>query len=123
MYFSQQQQQQQQAAAAAAASAQMQLQAQQQQQSQQQSAAAASSRVRREFRNKTLVEWTVCDACDWLDSLFMQEYKGIFSQRGIDGKKLLRMDNATLLDLGVKKLGHRMNIEKSLKRYLPQAKS
>ncbi|XP_035714472.1 uncharacterized protein LOC110858090 isoform X2 [Folsomia candida] len=119
----QQQQQQQQAAAAAAASAQMQLQAQQQQQSQQQSAAAASSRVRREFRNKTLVEWTVCDACDWLDSLFMQEYKGIFSQRGIDGKKLLRMDNATLLDLGVKKLGHRMNIEKSLKRYLPQAKS
>ena len=52
----------------------------------------------------------------------MPEYKVIFQQRGIDGKKLIRMDNATLLELGIKKLGHRMNIEKSLKRYFPATK-
>ena len=96
------------------------LQQQQQQQQQQQS---GGNRVRREFRNKNLHDWTIMDSCDWLDSLFMPEYKGIFQQRGIDGKKLVRMDNSTLLELGVKKLGHRMNIEKSLKRYLPQGKS
>jgi len=98
-----------------------------QQQQQQQAAAAQqqsqASRIRREFRNKSLHDWSVMDSCDWLDSLFMPEYKVIFQQRGIDGKRLLRMDNATLLELGVKKLGHRMNIEKSLKRYLPQPKT
>lgn len=53
----------------------------------------------------------------------MPEYKEIFQERGIDGKKLLRIDNSVLLELGIKKLGHRMNIEKSLKRYLPQPKT
>jgi len=96
--------------------AQQQLQQQHQQQQQ-------GARVRREFRNKTLPDWSVADTGDWLESLFMPEYKPIFQQRQIDGKKLLRMDNATLLELGVKKLGHRMNIEKSLKRYLPQSKT
>ncbi|CAL8078487.1 unnamed protein product [Orchesella dallaii] len=101
------------------AAQQQQQQAAQQQQAQQQQ----TTRIRREFRNKTLPDWSVGDACDWLDSLFMPEYKAIFQQRAIDGKKLMRIDNATLLELGIKKLGHRMNIEKSLKRYLPQPKT
>ncbi|CAG7837356.1 unnamed protein product [Allacma fusca] len=82
-----------------------------------------STKIRREFRNKVLPDWSIGDACDWLDSLFMPEYKVIFQQRSIDGKKLARMDNATLLELGIKKLGHRMNIEKSLKRYMPVTKT
>jgi len=34
-----------------------------------------SGSVQKEFRGKSLVDWTVTDVCDWLDSLFMPEYK------------------------------------------------
>jgi hypothetical protein len=85
IFYSQQQQ---------AAQQQAQHQQQLHQQQQQQAAQQQSSRIRREFRNKGLHDWSVIDSCDWLDSLFMPEYKGIFQQRGIDGKRLLRMDNA-----------------------------
>lgn len=116
-------QQQQAAQQQAAQQQQQQQQAAQQQAAQQQAQQQNATRIRREFRNKTLPDWSVGDACDWLDSLFMPEYKAIFQQRAIDGKKLMRIDNATLLELGIKKLGHRMNIEKSLKRYVPQPKT
>ena len=31
--------------------------------------------IQKEFRAKTLLEWSVNDVCDWLDSLFLPEYK------------------------------------------------
>ena len=29
----------------------------------------------KEFRGKSLADWSAGDVCDWLDSLFMPEYK------------------------------------------------
>lgn len=68
------------------------------------------------FRNKPLPEWTTQDTADWLDSLFLNEHKSAFIKKGIDGQKLLRLSNEMLTNLGVKRIGHRLNIEKSLKR-------
>ena len=31
--------------------------------------------VQKEFRAKSVLDWSVADVCDWLDSLFMPEYK------------------------------------------------
>lgn len=73
--------------------------------------------VKREFRQKPLREWSNLDVSDWLDSLFLPEYKSKFSEAGITGAKLANMDNNDLMGLGVKQVGHRLNMERSLKRY------
>lgn len=73
----------------------------------------------RTFRNKQLCDWSTKDTTDWLESLFMPEYKESFSDRQIDGHKLMDLNNEALLSLGIRKIGHRVKMEKSLKRYKP----
>jgi len=75
----------------------------------------------REFRTKPLIGWTIVDVCDWLDSLFMPEYKAAFIEHDVDGLKLATLTKSELESLGVIRIGHTMNIEKSLKRYLSQS--
>lgn len=71
----------------------------------------------RHFSSKALEEWTIHDTADWLDSLFLNEYKAAFMKMNMNGPNLLRVNNDMLVNLGVKRLGHRLNIEKSLKHY------
>lgn len=71
-----------------------------------------------EYKGKALRTWSAHDVCDWLDSLFMPEYKPAFLQAKVDGAKLTKMSRSDLESLGVVRLGHVHNIEKSLKRYL-----
>nr|XP_027226662.1 protein shank-like isoform X2 [Penaeus vannamei] len=71
------------------------------------------------FRHKTLTEWTTRDTTEWLESIFMPEYKDSFEEQDIDGKKLMDINNESLINLGVRRVGHRVNMEKSLKRYKP----
>ncbi len=71
----------------------------------------------RHFSSKPLREWTIHDTADWLDSLFLNEYKTIFMKKNMDGQNLMRINNDMLVNLGVKRVGHRLNIEKSLKHY------
>lgn len=71
----------------------------------------------RHFSSKPLEEWTIHDTADWLDSLFLNEYKAAFMKKNMDGNQLLRINGEVLTNLGVKRLGHRLNIEKSLKHY------
>uniref|UniRef100_A0A0P5I0W8 SH3 and multiple ankyrin repeat domains protein n=1 Tax=Daphnia magna TaxID=35525 RepID=A0A0P5I0W8_9CRUS len=71
----------------------------------------------RKFPHKPMHEWTVHDTADWLDSIFLNEYKSIFMKRNMDGPSLMQINNETLMSMGIKRLGHRLNIEKSLKHY------
>ena len=72
----------------------------------------------RSFCAKRVHEWTVDDTADWLDSLFLGEYKSNFVKKDVDGRCLLRLNNDMLLSLGVKRVAHRLNMEKSLKHHL-----
>lgn len=74
--------------------------------------------VQREFRQKPLVEWSARDVSDWLESLFLQEYRPRFIEAGITGVKLANMDSNDFMGLGVKQVGHRVNMERSLRRYM-----
>ena len=74
--------------------------------------------MQKEFRKKELLDWSAGDVCDWLDSLFMPEYKPAFVQSEVDGFKLASITKGELEAMGVIRVGHMMNIEKSLKRYL-----
>lgn len=71
----------------------------------------------KEFRTKPVPAWTVRDVSDWLESLLLPEYKARFEAAGVDGRRLTYMDNTSLAELGVKRVGHRMNIERSLRRH------
>ena len=50
--------------------------------------------VQKEFRAKSVLDWSVADVCDWLDSLFMPEYK---VSNGADGLtvKILKAKNVS----------------------------
>ncbi|XP_076334764.1 uncharacterized protein LOC143238425 isoform X2 [Tachypleus tridentatus] len=72
----------------------------------------------KEFRRKLLQDWSITDVSEWLDSLFLSEYKSAFLEAGINGAKLANMDNNDLVGLGVKPVGHRLNIERAMKRYV-----
>ena len=78
--------------------------------------AAAGAHVKNRFRTVPVPQWSVEDTSDWLESLFMPEYKARFADAAVDGAKLLQLDGPALAELGVKRMGHRLNIEKSLKR-------
>lgn len=80
---------------------------------------SAESGDDRNFRNKSLDEWTTNDTTDWLESLYMPEYKNSFENKKIDGEKLIGLNNESLINLGVRRVSHRVNMEKSLKRYRP----
>ncbi|CAH1799719.1 unnamed protein product [Owenia fusiformis] len=72
----------------------------------------------RPFRTKPLKTWTNSDVTDWLESLFLSEYKNNFIEKQIDGFKLSSMEKDDFLQCGVLRVGHRMNIERSLKKLL-----
>ena len=77
-----------------------------------------SKKQQKGFRGKPLMGWTMVDVCDWLDSLFLPEYKPAFIQAEVDGLKLAGLTKSELELLGVIRVGHMLNIERSLKRYL-----
>jgi len=79
-----------------------------------------SGSVQKEFRAKSVLDWSVSDVCDWLDSLFMPEYKAAFLQNSINGYRLAALEVHDWDKLGVSKSGHRLNIQKSIKRYMPK---
>ncbi|XP_013785776.1 uncharacterized protein LOC106469813, partial [Limulus polyphemus] len=74
--------------------------------------------IQKEFRQKPLPQWSCKDVSDWLESLFLPEYKARFTEAGITGLNLMNINNKDLVGLGVKQVGHRLNIERSIKRYM-----
>ncbi|XP_076349043.1 uncharacterized protein LOC143246344 isoform X2 [Tachypleus tridentatus] len=74
--------------------------------------------IQKEFRQKPLPQWSCKDVSDWLESLFLSEYKAQFTEAGITGLNLMNINNKDLVGLGVKQVGHRLNIERSIKRYM-----
>lgn len=76
--------------------------------------------AQKEFRAKNLLNWNVGDVGDWLDSLFLSEYKASFLQNSITGYRLATLSPSDWDRLGVGKNSHRLNLQKSIKRYLPK---
>jgi hypothetical protein len=70
------------------------------------------------FQNRTVLEWSEEDVCDWLGSMEMPEYAAGFKAGGITGSRLTTLDNRDWERLGVTKITHRLNIIKSMKKYM-----
>ncbi|XP_075423724.1 SH3 and multiple ankyrin repeat domains protein 2 isoform X4 [Ascaphus truei] len=70
------------------------------------------------FSAKPVHLWTKQDVADWLESLHLGEHKEMFMDNEIDGTHLPSLQKEDLIDLGVTRVGHRMNIERALKQLL-----
>lgn len=70
------------------------------------------------FATKPVHLWTKPDVGDWLESLNLGEHKETFLDHEIDGSHLPNLQKEDLIDLGVTRVGHRMNIERALKQLL-----
>lgn len=64
--------------------------------------------------------WSVADVCDWLDSLYLSEYKRGFSRSNVDGRRLSNCDRTQFTQLGVTRIAHRIAMENSLKQFKPE---
>ncbi|XP_061102968.1 SH3 and multiple ankyrin repeat domains protein 2-like [Conger conger] len=67
------------------------------------------------FASKPVLLWTKHDVADWLESLNLTEHKAAFMDNEIEGAHLPNLQKEDLIDLGVTRVGHRMNIERALK--------
>lgn len=70
------------------------------------------------FAAKPLAFWSKFDVADWLDYLRLGEHKDHFLDNEIDGSHLPSLQKEDYVDLGVTRVGHRMNIERALKQLL-----
>uniref|UniRef100_A0A667XB97 SH3 and multiple ankyrin repeat domains protein 1 n=1 Tax=Myripristis murdjan TaxID=586833 RepID=A0A667XB97_9TELE len=70
------------------------------------------------FASKPLPYWTKYDVADWLGYLNLGEHRERFLDNEIDGTHLPSLTKEDYLDLGVTRVGHRMNIERALRRVM-----
>jgi len=69
-----------------------------------------------DFRCRPIASWSVSDVAQWLDSLEMGNYRDSFVAHSVDGRQLVELGRAELIALGVSQVGHRMNLERAIKR-------
>ncbi|XP_069575884.1 SH3 and multiple ankyrin repeat domains protein 2 [Brachyistius frenatus] len=67
------------------------------------------------FASKSVELWSKHDVADWLESLNLGEHRDAFLDNEIEGAHLPSLQKEDLIDLGVTRVGHRMNIERALK--------
>ncbi|CAM4623492.1 unnamed protein product [Lepidochelys kempii] len=70
------------------------------------------------FGAKPLPFWTKFDVADWLEYLKLGEHRDRFLDNEIDGSHLPSLTKEDYIDLGVTRVGHRMNIDRALKLFL-----
>lgn len=67
------------------------------------------------FSCKPVLCWSKHDVAEWLESLNLEEHRKAFLDNEIEGTHLPNLQKEDLVDLGVTRVGHRMNIERALK--------
>lgn len=72
----------------------------------------------RPFRQRPLALWNKYDVGDWLESVGLGEHRPRFLEHEIEGAHLPALTKDDLAELGVTRVGHRMNIERALKQLL-----
>lgn len=65
-----------------------------------------------------MVMWNKYDVADWLDSLNLSEHRESFLHNEIEGSHLPALTKEDYVELGVTRVGHRMNIERALKHFI-----
>ena len=62
-------------------------------------------------------DWDEARVGDWLRSIYCGQYVDIFRRHNINGENLMDMDQATLREMGIKKIGDRVRIGAQAKAF------
>ena len=84
----------------------------------QQGGGGGKTTAERPFQQKAVNTWGCEDVLDWLDSLDMSQYKPSFARNGVDGQRLQALERNDYIELGVTQVGHRMDLQRSIKRLM-----
>nr|CAB3266051.1 SH3 and multiple ankyrin repeat domains protein 3-like [Phallusia mammillata] len=68
------------------------------------------------YEGKSVTSWTVDEVSAWLQDLGLGQYVDAFAENEIDGSHLPELGKDELQELGIKRMGHRLSIERSLKK-------
>jgi SH3/ankyrin repeat-containing protein len=69
-----------------------------------------------DYLNKPIETWTMKDVGAWLVSLQLAEHQDRFVENNMNGELLTRLDRNKLISLGVSQVGHRMALERAIKK-------
>ncbi|XP_068611121.1 SH3 and multiple ankyrin repeat domains protein 3 [Brachionichthys hirsutus] len=72
----------------------------------------------RPWRQRPLALWNKYDVGDWLESVGLAEHRQRFQEHEIEGSHLPALAKDDYVELGVTRLGHRINIERALRQLL-----
>ncbi|MED6251266.1 hypothetical protein ATANTOWER_026876, partial [Ataeniobius toweri] len=72
----------------------------------------------RPWRQRPLNLWNKYDVGDWLESMGLAEHRQRFQEHEIEGSHLPALTKEDYVELGVTRLGHRINIERALRQLL-----
>uniref|UniRef100_A0AAX7V2T1 SH3 and multiple ankyrin repeat domains protein 3 n=1 Tax=Astatotilapia calliptera TaxID=8154 RepID=A0AAX7V2T1_ASTCA len=72
----------------------------------------------RPWRQRPLNLWNKYDVGDWLESVGLAEHRQRFQDHEIEGSHLPALTKEDYVELGVTRLGHRINIERALRQLL-----
>ncbi|XP_023808096.1 SH3 and multiple ankyrin repeat domains protein 3-like isoform X1 [Oryzias latipes] len=72
----------------------------------------------RPWRQRPLSLWNKYDVGDWLESMGLAEHRQRFQEHEIEGSHLPALTKEDYIELGVTRLGHRINIERALRQLL-----
>ncbi|CAJ1054292.1 SH3 and multiple ankyrin repeat domains protein 3 [Xyrichtys novacula] len=72
----------------------------------------------RPWRQRPLNLWNKYDVGDWLESIGLAEHRQRFQEHEIEGSHLPALTKDDYVELGVTRLGHRINIERALRQLL-----
>ncbi|CAL8324399.1 unnamed protein product [Lota lota] len=72
----------------------------------------------RPWRQRPLSLWSKYDVGDWLESVGLAEHRQRFQEHEIEGSHLPALTKEDYAELGVTRLGHRINIERALRQLL-----
>ncbi|KAM9772454.1 SH3 and multiple ankyrin repeat domains protein 3 isoform 3-T3 [Syngnathus typhle] len=75
----------------------------------------------RPWRQRPLSLWNKYDVGDWLESVGLAEHRQRFQEHEIEGSHLPALTKDDYVELGVTRLGHRINIERALRQLLDSA--
>uniref|UniRef100_A0A3B4AUN8 Uncharacterized protein n=1 Tax=Periophthalmus magnuspinnatus TaxID=409849 RepID=A0A3B4AUN8_9GOBI len=70
----------------------------------------------RPWRQRPLNLWNKYDVGDWLESVGLAEHRQRFQDHEIEGSHLPALTKEDYVELGVTRLGHRINIERALRQ-------
>ena len=74
------------------------------------------------YQSKPIESWTVADVGDWLESIQLSEHRPAFKRENVTGQKLMQMGRSELIALGVTQVGHRMGLERAVKKAMMNKK-